>query len=136
MSKSYNNTIEIFEPEKNIKNKVMKIVTDSTPVEAPKDPNNCNVFALLKLFASEQELKQWQDRYRKGGMGYGEAKKRLAELIVEYFRPFRQKRTELENNPDYVKQTLAKGAKRARAIAVKTLLAARNAAGLGDYYVR
>jgi len=136
MSKSYDNTIEIFEPEKSIKNKVMKIVTDSTPVESPKDPNNCNVFALLKLFASEQELKQWQDRYRKGGMGYGEAKKRLAELIVEYFRPFRQKRTELENNPDYVKQTLAKGARRARAIAVKTLLAARNAAGLGDYYVR
>jgi len=130
MSKSYGNTIEIFEPEKSIKNKVMKIVTDSTPVESPKDPEKCNVFALLKLFAPADELKQWDERYRKGGMGYGEAKKRLAELIVEYFKPFRQKRVELENNPDYVKETLAKGAKRAKAIASVTLDLARKAVGL------
>jgi tryptophanyl-tRNA synthetase len=136
MSKSYGNTIELFEPEKNIKNKVMKIVTDSTPVEAPKNPDKCNVFALLKLFASAEEIKQWEDRYRKGGMGYGEAKKRLVELIVEYFRPYRQKRAELESNPDYVKQTLAKGAEKARAVAVKTLAEARKAVGLGDYYGR
>jgi tryptophanyl-tRNA synthetase len=136
MSKSYGNTIEMFEPEKSIKNKVMKIVTDSTPVEATKDPDKCNVFALLKLFASPEEIKQWDQRYRKGGMGYGEAKKRLAELIVEYFRPFRQKRAELESNPDYVKQMLAKGAQRARAIASKTLAEARKAVGLGDYYGR
>jgi tryptophanyl-tRNA synthetase len=133
MSKSYKNTIEMFEPEKSIKAKVMKIVTDSTPVESPKDPDKCNVFALLKLFASPEELKQWDERYRKGGMGYGEAKKRLAELIVEYFRPFRQKRAELESNPDYVKQMLAEGARRARAIASKTLAEARKAVGLGDY---
>jgi tryptophanyl-tRNA synthetase len=136
MSKSYGNTIEMFEPEKSIKNKVMKIVTDSTPVEAPKNPDNCNVFALLKLFASPEETKQWEDRYRKGGMGYGEVKKRLAELIVEYFRPYRDKRAELEKNPDYVRQTLAKGAQRARAVAKETLIAARKAIGLGDYYGR
>ncbi|MGD0077921.1 MAG: tryptophan--tRNA ligase [Sedimentisphaerales bacterium] len=136
MSKSYKNTIEMFEPEKSIKSKVMKIVTDSTPVESPKDPDKCNVFALLKLFASPEEIKQWDERYRKGGMGYGEAKKRLAELIVEYFGPFRQKRTELESNPDYVKQMLAKGAHRARAIAAKTLAEARKAVGLGEYYGR
>jgi tryptophanyl-tRNA synthetase len=136
MSKSYKNTIEMFEPEKSIKSKVMKIVTDSTPVESPKDPDKCNVFALLKLFASPEEIKQWDERYRKGGMGYGEAKKRLAELIVEYFRPYRQKRTELESNPDYVKQMLAKGAQRARAIAGKTLAEARKAVGLGEYYGR
>jgi tryptophanyl-tRNA synthetase len=136
MSKSYGNTIEMFEPEKSIKAKVMKIVTDSTPVEAPKDPDKCNVFALLKLFASLEETKQWDERYRKGGMGYGEAKKRLAELIVEYFRPFRQKRTELESNQDYVKQMLAKGAQRAKAVAQKTLAEARKAVGLGDYYGR
>jgi tryptophanyl-tRNA synthetase len=136
MSKSYGNTIEMFEPEKSIKNKVMKIVTDSTPVEAPKNPDNCNVFALLKLFAPPEELKQWQNRYRKGGMGYGEAKKRLAELIVEYFRPFRHKRAELESNPDYVKQLLAKGAQRARAVAIKTLTEARKVVGLGEYYGR
>jgi tryptophanyl-tRNA synthetase len=136
MSKSYGNTIEMFEPEKSIKNKVMKIVTDSTPVEAPKNPDKCNVFALLKLFASAEEIRQWEEKYRKGGVGYGEAKKRLAELIVEYFRPYRQKRTELENNPDYVRELLAKGAQRARAVADVTLEQARKAVGLGEYYGR
>ena len=136
MSKSYGNTIEMFEAEKNIKNKVMKIVTDSTPVEAPKNPEKCNVFALLKLFASAEEIKQWEERYRKGPMGYGEAKKRLVELIVEHFRPYRQKRTELENNPDYVRELLAKGARRARAVADVTLEQARKAVGLGKYYGR
>jgi len=136
MSKSYGNTIEMFEPEKSIKNKVMKIVTDSTPVEAPKNPDKCNVFALLKLFASAEEIKHWEERYRKGPMGYGEAKKRLVELIVEYFRPYRQKRTELENNPDYVRELLAKGAQRARAVADVTLEQARKAVGLGQRYGR
>jgi tryptophanyl-tRNA synthetase len=134
MSKSYGNTIEIFEPEKSIKSKVMKIVTDSTPVEAPKNPDKCNVFALLKLFASADELKQWDEKYRKGGTGYGEAKKRLVELIIEYFKPFREKRAELEGNPDYVKEVLAKGAQRAKAIARVTLMEARKAMGLGEYY--
>jgi tryptophanyl-tRNA synthetase len=132
MSKSYGNTIEIFEPEKSIRSKVMKVVTDSTPVEASKDPDQCNVFALLKLFASPQELAEWDRRYRAGGMGYGEAKKRLAELIVEHFRPYRQKRAELENNPAAVDTMLKKGAERARAVAVPTLLAARKAVGLGE----
>ena len=132
MSKSYGNTIEIFEPEKSIKSKVMKIVTDSTPVESPKDPDQCNVFALLKLFAAPEELAQWDQRYRAGGMGYGEAKKRLAELIVEFFRPYRQKRAELENNPTAVDAMLKKGAERARAVAAPTLLAARKAVGLGE----
>jgi tryptophanyl-tRNA synthetase len=130
MSKSYNNTIEIFEPEKTAKKKIMSIVTDSTPVEAPKDPDKCNVFALLKLVASPNELAEWGNRYRNGGMGYGEAKKRLVELIIEYFQPFRQKRTELENNIGYVKEVLADGAKRAKAVAVKTLEQAREAVGL------
>ena len=132
MSKSYGNTIEIFEPEKSIKSKVMKIVTDSTPVEAPKNPDTCNVYALLKLFASPEELAEWDRRYRAGGMGYGEAKKRLAELIIEYFRPYRQKRAELENNPALVDAMLKRGAERARAVAGPTLVAARKAVGLGE----
>ncbi len=130
MSKSYDNTIEIFEPEKRIKKKVMRIVTDSTPIESPKDPDTCNVFAMLKLLASPDELKTWDERYRSGGMGYGDAKKRLAELIVEYFRPFRQKREELENNLDYVHQVLADGARRAAEVARQTLNDARKAVGL------
>ncbi len=130
MSKSYGNTIEIFEPEKSTRKKIMSIVTDSTPVEDPKDPDKCNVFALLKLVASAEELAEWGKRYRSGGMGYSEAKKRLAELITEYFAPFRQKRTELENNISYVKEVLADGAKRAKAVAAKTLEQARQVVGL------
>jgi tryptophanyl-tRNA synthetase len=131
MSKSYENTIEIFEPESSVKKKVMRIVTDSTPVEAPKDPDKCNVFALLKLVASQEELAQWDKRYRSGGMGYGEAKKRLAELLIEYFRPYRQKRAELEKNIDNVKRVLADGARRARAVARQTLDEVRKAVGIG-----
>lgn len=131
MSKSYGNTVEIFEPEKKLRKKIMRIVTDSTPVEEPKNPDACNVFALLKLVASSDELAEWEKRYRDGGMGYGETKKRLAELLIEYFKPFREKRTELESNIDYVKKVLADGAARARAVAAQTLAEARKAVGLG-----
>ena len=131
MSKSYDNTIGIFEPEGSIRKKIMRIVTDSTPVAEPKDPDKCNVFALLKLVASLDELAEWENKYRNGGMGYSEAKKRLAELMIDYFKPFRQKRAELENNTDYVRQALASGAKRARTVAAKTLTEARKAVGLG-----
>jgi tryptophanyl-tRNA synthetase len=130
MSKSYGNTIEIFEPEQSVTKKIMRIVTDSTPVEQPKDPDKCNVFALLKLVASPEELTEWESKYRAGGTGYSEAKKRLAELMIEYFKPFRQKRTELENNLDYVRKVLADGARRAKAVAAKTLAEARKAVGL------
>jgi len=131
MSKSYGNTIEIFESEKTCKGKIMKIVTDSTPVEAPKDPAKCNVFALLKLVASPEELAQWEARYRSGGVGYGEAKKRLAELTIEYFMPYRQRRAELEKDADRVRQILRTGAERARAVASQTLAEVRQAMGLG-----
>jgi tryptophanyl-tRNA synthetase len=131
MSKSYDNTIEIFEAEGSVKKKIMKIVTDSTPVEDPKDPDKCNVFALLKLVASDDELSEWESKYRTGGMGYGEAKKRLAELLIDYFKPYREKRAELEGNLDYVNKVLADGAKRARAVAVETLAKVRKAMGLG-----
>ena len=131
MSKSYGNTIGIFEREDSVRKKIMRIVTDSTPVEEPKDPDKCSVFALLKLVASPDELAEWENKYRSSGMGYSEAKKRLAELMIDYFKPFRQKRAELENNIDYVKEVLAEGAKRARAVAAKTLAEARKAVGLG-----
>jgi len=130
MSKSYGNTIEIFEPETSVRKKIMKIVTDSVPVEEPKNPDTCNVFALLKLVASSDELSEWDNKYRKGGLGYGQAKKRLAELMIEHFRPFRQKRTELENDIGYVKEVLANGAERAKAVAAETLEKARQAVGL------
>ena len=131
MSKSYGNTIGIFEPQNSVRKKIMKIVTDSTPVEEPKDPEKCNIFALLKLVASEDELAHWEEKYRAGGMGYGEAKKRLAELMIEYFEPYRAKRTELENNISHVRDILLEGAKKAKAVASETLAKARNAIGLG-----
>ena len=135
MSKSYGNTIGIFESQSSVRKKIMKIVTDSTPVEAPKDPDKCNVFALLKLVASAEELADWDNKYRNGGMGYGEAKKRLAELVIEYFEPFRQKRIELENNLAYVKDVLADGARRAKAVAAETLARARKAVGLESFTI-
>ncbi|HSV27476.1 MAG TPA: tryptophan--tRNA ligase [Sedimentisphaerales bacterium] len=130
MSKSYGNTIEIFEPEASVKKKVMHIVTDSTPVDQPKDPEKCSVFALLRLVASGDELADWEAKYRNGPMGYGEAKKRLAELLLEYFRPYRQRRGELDRDKSYVKQVLADGAARARTIAGSTLANVRKAVGL------
>jgi tryptophanyl-tRNA synthetase len=134
MSKSYGNTIEMFEPEDSVRKKIMRIVTDSTPVEQPKDPDKCNVFALLKLVASPDELTEWESKYRNGGMGYSEAKKRLAELLVDYFKPYRQKRMELENDIGRVKELLADGARRAKAVAAETLGQVRKAVGLGAHY--
>lgn len=131
MSKSYDNTIQMFDDEKKLRKRIMGIVTDSTPVEQPKDPDKCNVMALLKLVAEEDEIQQWQERYRAGGMGYGDVKKRLFELIMEYFAPYRAKRAELEKNRDYVDEVLASGAERARRVARKTLSKVRRAVGLG-----
>ncbi|MBU1156933.1 MAG: tryptophan--tRNA ligase [Proteobacteria bacterium] len=130
MSKSYDNTLEIFAPEKYLKKKVMKIVTDSTPVEDPKDPAKCNVFALISLFMDEQEKAALAERYRAGGMGYGEVKKELFARMWEYFAPYRAKREELAGNLDYVRQVMAKGADKTRAVAVETLDLVRSRVGL------
>ncbi|MBN2455371.1 MAG: tryptophan--tRNA ligase [Sedimentisphaerales bacterium] len=133
MSKSYGNTIGIFESQNDIRKKVMKIVTDSSTVDEPKEPKECNVFTLLKLVASDEELSEWEQRYRSGGMGYGQVKKRLAELLTGYFEPYRQKRRQLEKDINYVRQVLADGAKRAKSEAVKILTEVRRAVGLGAH---
>lgn len=130
MSKSYDNTLEIFAPEKYLKKKVMKIVTDSTPVEDPKDPAKCNVFALVSLFMDAQEKAALAERYRAGGLGYGEVKKELFARMWEYFAPYRAKREELAGNLDYVRQVMAKGADKTRAVAVETLDLVRSRVGL------
>ncbi len=130
MSKSYGNTIEIFEEGSALRKKVMAIVTDSTPLEAPKDPESCNVFALYRLVAGEAEAEQMRGRYRAGGYGYGEAKKALLERLVEYFRPFREERKRLAKDPARVEAVLAEGGARARAEAQATMRLVREAAGL------
>lgn len=130
MSKSYNNTIELFAPEKETKATIMKIVTDSKALADPKDPATCNVFALYRLFASPEELRDLEDKYRAGGFGYGDAKKKLFEKVHQYFEPFRRRRAELEKDPGYVEAVLREGAERAGAEARKTLQAARRSMGI------
>ena len=130
MSKSYGNTLEIFGGKKETKKRIMRIVTDSTPVEDPKDPDKCNVFALISLFMDETELSALAERYRAGNMGYGEVKKELFERMWEYFAPYREKRTQLENNLDFVHQVMQKGAEKAREIAAPTLQDVRQKVGL------
>ena len=110
MSKSYGNTIDIFAEKSALKKKVMSIVTDCTPLEDPKDPSKCNVFALYSLFASAEEQQELAEIYRKGGFGYGTAKKMLLEKINTHFEPFRQKRAELQKDIDTVKDILFEGA--------------------------
>ncbi len=130
MSKSYDNTLEIFGALGPLKKRVMKIVTDSKELEDPKDPDACNVFALYKLFASEEEQADLAGRYRAGNFGYGTAKKELLAKINEHFEPMRAKRAELESNMDFVEEVLAKGAEKARIEIRRTLQAARKAVGL------
>ncbi len=130
MSKSYNNTIELFGTEKETRARIMRIVTDSKPLEDSKDPDTCTIFSLYKLFASESERDALAARYRAGGMGYGEAKKALFEIFWTRFAPFRARRAELEQKPAFVEAVLRRGAERARAEAGKTLAAARRAMGL------
>ena len=130
MSKSYDNTINIFEDEKSLKKKVMRIVTDSTPVEEPKNPDTCSLFALYRLFAEKEKIEVLRERYLNGGIGYGEVKKELFPLIWEYFRPFRDRRHELEKDRGEVVQQLKKGAEKTRKIAAVTMERVKNAVGL------
>lgn len=130
MSKSYDNHIELFGTEKETKKRMMSIVTDSKALEDPKDPQTCNVFSLYKLFATETEQNELAELYRKGGYGYGSAKKKLFEIMWNYFEPFRVRRAELAGNMDYVDGILRNGAERARAEARKTLDKAREAVGI------
>lgn len=130
MSKSYGNTIGIFDEGKKLKQAVMGIVTDSTPVEAPKDPDTSTIYQLFTLVSSQADAADMAERMRAGGYGYGDAKKRLLEAIDAYFKPFRERRKELVANPDYVHQVLREGAERARAEARKVLDRARLACGI------
>ena len=134
MSKSYGNEIEIFQSPKQTRRRCARIVTDPTPLEAPKDPDKCTVYALLKLLASEQEADEIAAKYRAGGYGYGQAKARLAELINEHFAPAREKYAALEADPDYVRDVLRAGGRKAREVAEATLERVREATGIVTTY--
>ena len=130
MSKSYNNTIELFGNEKAIRKKIMSIPTDSTPMEDPKDPDKCNIFALFKLFSNEQQVADLAAKYRAGNFGYGHAKQALFEAYMDYFAPMRRRREELEKEPGYIDEVLRKGAEKANAVAAQTMDEVYRAVGL------
>jgi tryptophanyl-tRNA synthetase len=129
MSKSYNNYINIFEPEKVLRKKVMSIVTDSTPVEAPKNPDTCNVFQIYKHVATESEQQSLREDYIKGGLGYGKAKEILFEAILNRFREERSKFQTLIENPAQIEKTLEAGERKARKVALEVLHNVRKAIG-------
>ncbi|AMV16822.1 tryptophan--tRNA ligase [Planctomyces sp. SH-PL14] len=130
MSKSYDNTVEVFEEPKKLRKKLMSIKTDSTPVEEPKNPDTCSIFTLFKLFANAEEQDALAARYRAGGMGYGEAKQALYEKAEAFFGPARERRAALAADLPYVQDVLAAGAKRAREKARVVLDRAKEACGV------
>ena len=130
MSKSYGNTLPIFGEEKPLKKLIMKITTDSTPVEEPKPTENSTILALYKLFASESDYAAMVADHERGGVGYGDFKKRLAEAYWDYFAPMRERRMEILADAAYVDGVLAAGAVRAREEASKVLDRVRRAVGL------
>lgn len=129
MSKSYGNVINMFASKKEIKKQIMSIVTDSTPLEEPKNPNN-NITQLYSLFSTPDELEIFKEKFLAGNFGYGHAKTELLEKFMNFFEPYKLKREQLENNLDYVQDILKKGALKARSEAVKTLDNVRNTVGI------
>ncbi len=130
MSKSYGNTLEMFAPEKALRKRVMGIVTDSTPLEAPKDPEGSTIVALYRLFATPEEVRRMEGEFRAGGVGYGHFKQRLFEAMWEHFAPMRARREEILADPGYVDRVLRRGAERAREVAAGTMERVRGAVGL------
>src|ERR1051326_7065136 len=130
MSKSYGNNIDIFGDERETRKRVMSIVTDSTPVEAPKDPERSTIFKLYSLVASKDESADMRGRFAKGGTGYGEFKKELFDKLWDYFAPMRKRREEILRDKRYIDNVLARGPKRASEVADQVMARVRTAGGL------
>jgi tryptophanyl-tRNA synthetase len=130
MSKSYGNTINIFDEEKKQLKVIKKIVTETVPVETPKEYENCNIYNISKLFLDDEKKIALQERYKKGGEGHGHFKLYLAEVIWEYYRPYREKREYYENHQDEVREILVHGAAKARRSAEEVIEKVRSATGL------
>lgn len=129
MSKSRDNFINIFLPEKQLRKKVMSIQTDSKELEDPKDPDTCNVFALYKLLASDSDIQEMRNNYTAGGYGYGHAKQALFELILNHFKEPRERYEHLMNNPHEIEEALQQGAEKARTVAASVLKRVRAKVG-------
>jgi len=130
MSKSYGNTLAVFEDPKLLRKQIMRIVTDSRTPEQPKPPEGDHLFELYSLFASHQQRETLAATYRRGGFGYGDVKKALADLAAEFFAPARQRREELVAHPERVREILSDGAATARNKAAEVLKRAQKACGL------
>jgi len=130
MSKSYGNTIDIFGAEKETRKRIMSMVTDSTPVEAPKDADASTIFELYSLLATPDEIAEMRARFEKGGTGYGDFKKQLFAKLWEYFEPMRKRREEILKDPGYIDEVLKRGATRANEEAGKVMKRVRGAVGL------
>ena len=130
MSKSYGNTIDIFGEEKETRKRVMSIVTDSTPVEAPKNPDTSTIVQLYALVAGKDEVEEMRGQFRQGGRGYGDFKKQLFEKLWDYFAPMRKRREEILRHEGYIDSILEQGARRANAIADQVMQRVRKAVGL------
>jgi tryptophanyl-tRNA synthetase len=130
MSKSYNNTLEIFEDPKSVRKKIMRMTTDSRPMEQAKDPQTDHLFQLYSLVATDVEREEMAALYRRGGFGYGEVKKALADAADRYFAEARARREDLAAKPERVREILADGASRARKKAGDVLARAQKACGV------
>jgi tryptophanyl-tRNA synthetase len=130
MSKSYNNSIELFADDEVVKQQIFSIVTDSASLKDPKDPDSSILYAILKLFCNSEEQAYWMDRFRSGGLGYREVKQAIFDLYMKKFGEMRARRKQLENQPEYVDEVLKRGADQARKIAQPLLQKARAAVGI------
>ena len=130
MSKSYGNTLDVFEDPKTLRKQIMRIVTDSRPMDEPKVPETDHLYLLYSLFANDQQREAMAAKYRQGGFGYGEVKKALADLAVDYYGEARERRKEFEAHPERVREILADGAATARKKAAEVLLRAQRACGV------
>jgi tryptophanyl-tRNA synthetase len=130
MSKSYGNTIDLFLDEKALRKQVMRIVTDPTPVEEPKDPDSCNIFQIYRLFLDQQGIDDLRQRYLTPGLRYGDVKQELFETTRDFFAPYTERRNELLADPEGLRKTLERGAEKAHHAAYKTLRKVRKKGGL------
>ncbi len=136
MSKSYNNTIELFAAADQVRSQIFSIETDSATVAESKDPDRSNLFAILKLFCTQEESAEWADRFRRGGLGYREVKQAIFDHFMRRFGDARERRKRLDSEPEYVESVLQRGVEKARKVALPLVREVRDAVGIPNPAIR